>query len=77
VAPFKDWSLVVNFINILRAHFLYQSASHSFFNFNVTREKLPKRLPCEKGALKMLMKLTPGWGAKAGKLLFVKQSQVR
>jgi len=26
---------------------------------NVTREKLPKKLPHEKGALKIMMKLTP------------------
>jgi len=35
----------VNFINILRTHFLYESA---FFCQNVTRKKLPKRLSYEK-----------------------------
>ncbi len=51
----------INFINVLRAHFLYKSASSSFFFYlHVTREKLPKRLSYEKGVRKMLMKLTSG-----------------
>ncbi len=31
----------------------------AFFYLNVTREKLPNSLSCQKGALKTLMKLTP------------------
>ncbi len=50
---------VVNFINILLAHFLYESASCSFFYLHENRENLPKRLLYEKCACKMLIKLTP------------------
>ncbi len=51
----------VNFINILRAHFLYESAflPKSFCqSHHVTREKLPKALSYEKLVHEMLMKLT-------------------
>jgi hypothetical protein len=50
---------VVNFINILRANFSYESIFYSFFYLYVTREKLPKRHSYKKFAHKMLMKLTP------------------
>jgi len=52
---------LVNFINILRAHFVYKSAflPKSFCQSqNVTREKLRQALLYEKCARKMLMKLT-------------------
>jgi hypothetical protein len=54
---------VVNFINILCAHFSYESAFFPKFfrqSQNVTREKLRKALLYEKRARKMLMKFTPG-----------------
>jgi len=57
-----DWPVnwpIVNFINILRANFLYKSLFGSYFYLFVTREKLPKRRSYEKFARKMLMKLTP------------------
>jgi len=54
-------SSTVNFINILRTHFSYESASRSIFYLHVTREKLPKRILYEKVVLKMLMKLTPAF----------------
>jgi len=57
----------VNFINILRTNFLYESALLSFFFYlHVTREKLPKRLSYKKGTHKMLMKLTPESHSKKG-----------
>ncbi len=43
---------VVNFINVSRANFTYQSLFVSFFYSHVTREKLPKRLSYVKGACK-------------------------
>jgi len=49
----------VNFINILRAHFSYESLLTIFFYLHVTREKLPKRLTYEKCVRKLFMKLTP------------------
>jgi len=49
----------VNFINILRTNFSYQSLFGSFFYLHVTREKLLKRRSYEKFACKMLVKLTP------------------
>jgi hypothetical protein len=49
---------VVNFINILRAKFTYESLFGSFFYLHVTREKLPKRHSYVKFARKLLMKLT-------------------
>jgi len=56
-------TLVVNFINILRTNFLYQSALCSFslvtFGFK-TKEKLLEEYAYKKLANKMLMKLTPG-----------------
>jgi hypothetical protein len=52
----------VNFINVLRLHFFVQNFgaknSEAVFLPNVTRKKL-LRLFYEKGARKMLMKLTP------------------
>jgi len=51
---------VVNFINILRANFLYERLFGSFFFLHATREKLLKRHSYEKFARKILMKLTPG-----------------
>jgi hypothetical protein len=53
---------MVNFINILRAGFLYESAflPKSFCQSqNLTREKLCKALLYEKCARKMLMKFIP------------------
>jgi hypothetical protein len=47
----------VNFINVLCAHFLYESA---FFGKIVSTEKLCKRLLYEKHVRLMLLKLTPG-----------------
>jgi hypothetical protein len=52
--------LGVNFINILRAHFLYKILEPKITKPNATREKLPKRLTYKKGKHKMLMNLTPG-----------------
>ncbi len=49
----------VNFINIVRAPFSYESLCAAFFYLHVTREKLPKKILYEKGAPKTLMKLTP------------------
>ncbi len=49
----------VNFINVLLACFLYKILAPKITKPNITREKLPKRLKYEKGARKMLMKLTP------------------
>ncbi len=51
---------VVNFINILRTNFMYESLFGSFFYLHVTREKLPKRCSYLKFVCKMLIKLTPG-----------------
>jgi hypothetical protein len=53
--------LMVNFINILCAHFSYKSAflQKSFCQSqNVTREKLRKALSNEKCVRKMMLKLT-------------------
>jgi len=36
----------------------------AFFYLHVTREKLPKRLPFQKGVRKTMMKLTPGVSSK-------------
>jgi len=46
-----------NFINILRAHFLYEILFKAKL---LSREKLLKRLLYKKCARKMSMKLTPG-----------------
>ncbi len=46
---------MVNFINILCSHFLYESLFGSFFSSYVLTEKA---LSYEKNTLKMLMKLT-------------------
>jgi hypothetical protein len=50
---------MVNFINILDAHFLYKSVLRRFFYLHVAREKLAKGLSYQKGEHKALMKLTP------------------
>ncbi len=50
---------MVNFINILRANFRYESLFGSIFCLHVTRIKLLKRCLYKKFARKMLMKLTP------------------
>jgi len=50
----------VNFINVLCANFMYECLFGSYFNLNVTREKVPKKHLYEKLAHIMLMKLTPG-----------------
>jgi len=55
----------VNFINILHAHFCTDVLCSTFFYLHVTREKLNKTLLYEKGARKMLMKLTPVWNGDA------------
>ncbi len=59
----QSWLQGVNFINVLRAHFLYESLLSSFFLLtwlHVAREKLPKRLSYKKCVRKLLMKLTQG-----------------
>jgi len=60
-SPHLKLQQVVNFINILSAYFCTKVLQAAFFYLHVTREKLPKRLSYEKGAHKMLMKLTQGW----------------
>jgi len=50
----------VNFINILRAAFAPIFLRKKLQSQNITREKLLKILFLEKGAHKMLIKLTPG-----------------
>jgi len=50
----------LNFINILRTIFLYESCFGSFFYVHVTRGKLPKRRSYKKSVRKTLMKLTAG-----------------
>ncbi len=50
----------VNFINILRAHFLHKSASHSFSLYILALAKVQKHFCTKKCARKMLMKLTTG-----------------
>ncbi len=56
--PYQNYP-VVNFINVLRANFMYKSLFGSFFYLHVTREKLLKRRLYKKCGRKMLMKLTP------------------
>jgi len=51
--------LVVNYINILQAAFAQISFRQIFLSQTVTREQLHKKLLYEKGANKMMMKLTP------------------
>jgi len=49
----------LNFINVLRTHFLYNILAPKITKPNITREKLLNLLTYEKCACKMLMKLTP------------------
>ena len=51
---------VVNFTNILQAAFAPISLRQKVQTYNVSTEKLLKRLLYEKAAHKMLVKLTPG-----------------
>jgi len=50
----------VNFINVKRANFTYESLFGSIFYLHVTREKLQKRRSYEKCVHLTLMKLTHG-----------------
>jgi len=50
---------MVNVINILHTHFSYKVILYFHQSQNITRENLHKALTYEKGACKMLMKLTP------------------
>jgi len=55
-----DLKPAVNFINILRLNFMYESLFGSFFYLHIAGEKLLKIPLYKKLARKMLMKLTPG-----------------
>jgi hypothetical protein len=50
----------VNFINVLRANFLYKILAPKITKSNVIRGKLLNSLLNEKQACKILIKLTPG-----------------
>ncbi len=50
----------VNFINVLCTSFLYKILAPKITKPNLTKEKLSKKIYIQKGACKMLMKLTNG-----------------
>jgi len=64
--------LVVNFINILRAQFLYKKLAPKIKSQKISRKKLLKDFRTKKAARKMLMKITQGddkWKPKSNKLI--------
>ncbi len=50
---------MINFVNILGVHFLHKSALRSFFLVTCKKRKAAEKTFVQKGAHKMLMKLTP------------------
>jgi len=63
----------VNFINILLAHFLYKSASRSFFSSYISALAKARQHFCTNIASVTLMKLTAGQ-AKAARKTLVKST---
>jgi len=76
ILPSTAWILVVNFINVIRAHFSYERHFGGFFSMYVrtyvtylcTKKKLPKQHSYKKRARLTFMKLTPKffWSERSG-----------